>query len=64
MIQGGRRTSFALESLDAIGIGGQVLPEHLDRHDAPEPAIARAVDLAHAAGAERLEDFVRSEARA
>ena len=64
MIQGGRRTSFALESLDAIGIGGRIIPQHLDRHDAPEPTIARAVDLAHAAAAERLEDFVRSEARA
>jgi hypothetical protein len=64
MIQGGSETRFALESLDAIGIGGQVMPQHLDRHDAPKPPVARAVDLAHAAGAERLEDFVRSEARA
>jgi hypothetical protein len=62
MILGGSGTRFALESLDAIGIGGQVMPQHLDRHDAPKPPVARAVDLAHAAGAERIEDFVRSEA--
>src|SRR5262245_17504423 len=64
MIQGGSGTGFALESLDAIGIRGEVLPQHLDRHDASEPLVAGAIDLAHAAATERLEDLVRSEARA
>jgi hypothetical protein len=64
MIQAGGGTSFALKSLDAIAIGGQVMPQHLDRHDAPKPPIARAVDLAHPAGAEWLENLIRSEARA
>ena len=39
------------------------MPEHLDRHDAPKPPIARAVDLAHSAFAKFGDDFVRSEAR-
>ena len=38
--------------------------QDLDRDLAPEPRVARAVHLAHAAGAERRDDLVGAEARA
>ena len=38
--------------------------QHLDRDGALEPGVARFVDLAHAARADRLNDFVRTELRA
>jgi hypothetical protein len=38
--------------------------EDLDRDDAPEPRIARAVDLAHPALAQRAEHLIRAERRA
>ena len=41
---------------------GEVLRQHLDRDVALEARVARAVDLAHAAGAERRQDLVRAEA--
>jgi hypothetical protein len=37
--------------------------EHLDRDDAVEPLIARAIHLSHTAGAERRQDFVWAESR-
>jgi hypothetical protein len=37
--------------------------EDLDGDLATEPRVAGAVDLAHSAGAERRQDFVRSNAR-
>ena len=40
-------------------LGGQ----HLDRDVAAEAGVARAVDLAHPAGAEKAEDLVRPETR-
>ena len=36
--------------------------QYLDRNVTPEPRIARAVDLAHAAGADRRGDLVDAEA--
>src|SRR5437870_1197613 len=41
----------------------QVRRQHLDRHFARELFVARAVDLAHAAGTEGTEDLVRAERR-
>ncbi len=35
--------------------------EHLDRDLALKPRVARPVDLPHPAGAERAQDFVRSQ---
>jgi len=61
MVQRGSGTSLALESRNAIGIRAEILPQYLDRDDPPEPFLVGAVDLAHAAGAERLEDLIRSE---
>ncbi len=46
---------------DAVGIGGERGRQDLDRNVATEPRVVRAVDLAHAAGAERRDDVVRAE---
>src|SRR5204863_7742647 len=60
----GERLRFALEPREAIGIGGDGIGQDLDRHVAIELRVARAIDLAHAAGAEWGDDFVRADARA
>ena len=64
MVQRRGRAGFLLESLEAIEVGTECAGQYLDRNLTPEPRIARAIDLAHAAGAERRDDFVRPEARA
>jgi hypothetical protein len=50
-----------LEAGEMIRIAREGVREHLDRDVPPEPRVARAIDLAHAAGAERREDFVGTE---
>ena len=52
---------FALESREAIGVAREHLGQDLDRDVTIELRVARAIDLAHAAGAEGREDFVRAE---
>ncbi len=52
---------LAREAGAALGIGGEVGRQDLDRHVATELAVARAIDLAHAAGAERSDDRVGAE---
>jgi hypothetical protein len=52
---------LAFESRPHLGVGRQVLGQHLDRHVAPEPRVPRAVNLAHTARSDRSEDFVRAE---
>jgi hypothetical protein len=60
----GDRARLALEACERLGVVGQLGGEDLDRDVAIEFRVARLVDLAHAAGPERGEDFVRAEARA
>ncbi len=64
MIQRRQHLRFAAESREAIRIVGDRRQQHLDRDVAIQLGIARAIHLAHAAGAEGGEDFVRAEARA
>ncbi len=64
VVERGQDLGLALEAAQPVGVGGDRLGQHLDRHLAVEPRVARPVDLAHAAGAERGEDFVGAEARA
>ena len=52
---------LALEARQAVGMGGHVLGQHLDRDLAAEPRVARAIDLAHPARAERRDDLVGAE---
>ncbi len=52
---------FLLEASARLYIAGGGEREHFERDGAIEPNIARTIHLAHAAGAERLEDLVRTE---
>jgi hypothetical protein len=47
---------------DAIGIQRERLGQHLNRDRAIELRVSRALDLAHAAGAERADHFIWTEA--
>ena len=52
MIERGEHLRFALEPREPSGIARERLRQDLDRDLAIELGVARAVDLAHAAGAE------------
>jgi hypothetical protein len=62
MIQRGRGVRLLLEAPQAISVSGEGRGQHLDRDIASKTGIARAIDLSHAPGPERSDDFVRSEA--
>jgi hypothetical protein len=53
MVQRRGRTRLALEALDGVRVGLEPLRQRLDRDDAVEPRVVRAVDLAHPSGTER-----------
>ena len=59
-----RRDSVRLnpETLAASGIAGYFGKQNLQCDFAAKPGIARAVDLAHPAGAKQDQDFVRAQA--
>jgi hypothetical protein len=61
--QRGDRLRLALEASERVGVAGDALGQHLDRHFPLEPRVACPVDLAHPAGAERRDDLVRSQPR-
>ena len=62
MIQCCEYLRLALEARDAIGILRDTVRQDLQRDVATELRIARAIHLAHPAGAERRDDFVGTEA--
>ena len=64
VIEGADRLGLALEALAPIGVRRRFVREDLDGDGAIEPAVLRAIDLAHAAGAEGRDDFVGAEAGA
>src|SRR5438105_4809288 len=55
------RARLAVEAGLHVGSGGEGGVEDFDGDDAVEAGIARSVDLAHAAGADAVEDLVRAE---
>ena len=61
MVERGQHLRLALESRDALGIERQGFRQYFDRHLAPQLRVARAVDFAHPARAERGNDFVNAE---
>ena len=61
MFKRGDQPRFADHSRNRGGVCEQVWRKHLDRDVTPESRVVSAVDLAHAAGAERCDDHVRSE---
>ena len=64
MIQRRERLRFALEAGQAIGISRERVGQDLDRDVAIQLRVARAIHLAHAAGADRRGDLVGAEAGA
>ena len=61
MIEGGQHFRFALEPCKSLGISGERVRQDLQRNVALQPGVARAIDLAHAAGADGADDFVGTE---
>ena len=61
MIERREHLRFALEARQAIGIAGERRRQHLDRDVAIQLRIARAIDLAHAAGAEQADNAIEPE---
>jgi hypothetical protein len=64
MIQRRQQFRLALKAGDAIGIAAHRLGQDFDRDVALQLRIARAIHLAHAAGADRVEDLERAKPRA
>ena len=60
--EGRHGARFALEPRACDRVERESLGKDLDGDFAAEPRVARAVDLAHPAGADRRQDFVGSEA--
>ena len=52
---------LAIEALPELGVLGELRRQHLDGDDAVQARVLRAIDLAHAAGADRRLDLVRTQ---
>ena len=63
MVERGERLRLAAETCQAFRVAATARAG-LQRHLAIQIRVARAIDLAHPAGAQRAEDFVRAEASA
>ncbi len=61
VIERRQQLRLALETRHALGIIGQRRGQQLQRDVAAQRGIAGAIDLAHAAGTEQRDDFVRAE---
>ena len=61
MVERCQRLRLPLEAREALAVCRKQRRQDLERNVAIEARVAGAVDLAHAAGAERAENFVRSE---
>jgi len=61
VIQRGDRLRFALEPVAPLRIVGEMRRQHFDRDRAVQSRVGCFVDLAHAAGAQRGDELVRSE---
>ena len=62
MIEGCHRAGFAFEPLSSVGIASEMSPQHLHGDGAIQAGVARAIDFAHSAGPDQLDDFVGAEA--
>ena len=62
MRERGNGFGFGFEAAAHLRIGRDMLGHDFDRDFAVEPQIARAIHFAHAARAERRQNFVLSEA--
>ena len=64
MAERGEHLRFSPKSRQSVGIGDEGAGQDLQRDVAIEPGVASAIHLAHAAGANGIDDFVGAEARA
>src|SRR6185503_16443780 len=63
MIQGGEDPGFTIEARQAFRVARERLWQDFQGDVAIETNVARPINLAHAAGADRLDDFVRTKTR-
>jgi hypothetical protein len=63
MIERRQQTRFTLEASEPVGVAREGIGEGFERDVAAEPRVARAVDLAHATGADLRDDFEGTETR-
>ena len=61
MVEGGGRARLAVEAPQQLGVGAGA--QHLEGDRPAQPRVPRAVDLAHAARAQAVDDLVRADAR-
>ncbi len=61
VVEGGGGARLPFEPRQQLGIGARA--QDLDGYGAAEPRVARAVDLAHAAGSQAVDDLVGADAR-
>ena len=61
VVQGRGGARLPLESSQKLRVFGVLFPENLQGDVAPEPAVARAVDLSHAPAPQRSHDLVGTE---
>jgi len=64
MVQGRGGARFLLEAVQTIGVARKRSGQHFDRDVASETRVARAIDFAHAAAAEKARDLIRAESAA
>jgi hypothetical protein len=62
MVERCKHLRFTLEARQSLGIVREPIRQDFERYVAPEFHIARPIYLAHPAGANRREDFVRAKA--
>jgi len=61
MVQRGQELRLAMEARDAVGFVREALRDDLQGDIASELRIARAIDLAHSAGAKRSRNLVETK---
>src|SRR5216117_1906326 len=61
MRQAGDRLRLPLEAKAQLRVAAELRRQYFHRHRAIEPRVARAVDLAHSAGADGRDDLVRPQ---
>src|SRR5207249_2942831 len=64
VIERRNRLGFALEALAEPRVVDALFRKDLDGNRAVQSRVARAIDLAHPAGSERRDDFIRAETNA
>jgi len=61
MIERGQKLGFVPEAVQPFPVAREQIGEHFDRDVTFEARIPRPIHLAHAAGAQQRDDFIRSD---